>query len=150
MHTTSCSHVVRSPLPTVNARPYFHHLWPVCTIWWRMLSIWWNTCLSQCFPCSNSWQSHCAELTTLMRVHSEVNYPLDKTVISRSRKFTLLQRLGFWAVVAHSLLFEFRFGDWCLIGTNFCKWICRRNLRRHVGVEIYLHSFSTSAVGKGT
>lgn len=87
VHTASSSHVVWSPHSEPS--PYYH-LWPVYTIWWRMLFIWWNTCLPQCFPGSNSWQSHCAELTTLMRVRSEVNYPLDKTVISRSRKFTLL------------------------------------------------------------
>jgi hypothetical protein len=67
-------------LPQWTLAFYYRNLWPVFTIWWHMLSIWLNTCLPQCFPGSNSWQSQCGELTTLMRVRFEVNYPIDKTI----------------------------------------------------------------------
>ena len=85
VNTTNFSHVVWSP--HIEPSPFITNISGQCLPYDDTCCPSGGTLVSHSASQAQMvWQSHCAELTTLMRVHFEVNYPIDKTVMSRPRK----------------------------------------------------------------
>jgi hypothetical protein len=102
---------------------YYHHLWPVFTIWWHMLSIWWNTCLPQCFPGSNGltvalcWAHNFNACSLWGQLSNWQNSYVKAEEVNVVLKVGFLRNKHLLPPVRIQMWY-----NWCFFGSNFIKW----------------------------